>query len=66
MPFDSNSKKERITIGITGLITVMLGLSRDNENWMNPVLQLILMHKKHSKELTNIVKDFISKFWERH
>ena len=54
------SKENKITVGVSGLIAILLSLSHDTEEWMNKVLAIILKNKQHNDILKEIIKDFIS------
>ena len=40
------NKKDRVVVGVSGLISILLSLSHDTEQWMNLVLRIILKNKK--------------------
>lgn len=52
--------EEKTAVGVSGLISILLSLSHDTEEWMNGVLKIILKNKKLNDIMKESVKDFIT------
>ena len=60
------NKENKIILGVSGLVSLLLSFSHDTEEWMNEALEIILKNKKSNDILKEIVKDFISLFNKTH
>ena len=60
------SKDNKVILGVSGLVSLLLSFSYDTEEWMNEALAIILKNKKSNDVLKEIVTDFISLFNKTH
>ena len=60
------SEENKVILGVSGLVSLLLSFSHDTEEWMNEALAIILKNKKTNDVLKEVVKDFISLFNKTH
>ena len=62
----SLQEEKRTVIGVSGLVSLMLVLNYDTEEWMNKVIGIIMKFKKFNETLKELIQTFVSRYGKTH